>query len=71
VADPEPGVRRLIDFIGLPWSDRCLRPHENPRHVITASVDQVRRPIYHTSVQRWRRYERHLTVLVQALKPWC
>ncbi len=71
VADPEPSVRRLVEFVGLPWNDKCLRPHENPRHVVTASVDQVRRPIYHTSVQRWRRYERHLSVLVQALKPWC
>jgi hypothetical protein len=68
VDDPEAGARRIIDFIGLPWDDRCLRFYENARLVSTASVDQVRRPIYRSSIGRWRRYERHLAPLRDALR---
>ena len=57
VADPEPQTRRLLSACGLDWSDACLAPHLNTRKVETASVWQVRQPIYRTSVARWRRYE--------------
>ena len=57
VADPEPQTRRLIAACGLEWNDACLAPHRNTRKVETASVWQVRQPIYRTSVERWRRYE--------------
>ncbi len=67
VGDVESAARRIIEFIGLPWDDRCLRFHENARSVSTASVDQVRRPIYTTSVARWKRYEAHLGPLKEAL----
>lgn len=56
VADPEPQTRRLLDFCGLPWDDACLRFHESRRVALTASIDQVRRPIYRTSVSRAARY---------------
>jgi tetratricopeptide (TPR) repeat protein len=64
---PEPGMRELIDFCGLPWEDACLRFFETGREVHTASHDQVRRPIYRDAVGRWRRYEGHLAPLVAAL----
>ena len=67
VAEPEATSRRLVEFCGLPWDARCLRPHENPRAVRTVSKLQVRRPIYSSSVGRWRRYARHLAPLRQAL----
>ena len=67
VRDAEPQTRRLIDFVGLPWDDRCLRFHENKRLVATASQSQVRRPIYTKSVERWRNYEKHLAPLRAAL----
>ena len=67
VADPETQSRRMIEFLGLPWDDRCLNFHEVKRPCVTASVLQVRTPIYNTSVQRWRRYERHLGPLKAAL----
>jgi hypothetical protein len=67
VEDPEPGSRRLIEFCGLPWDDSCLRFYENKRTVVTASYDQVRRPIYKTSTERWRNYERHIDPLKAAL----
>jgi tetratricopeptide (TPR) repeat protein len=67
VFDPEEQVRRMLEFLELPWDERCLRFYENPRRVTTASVDQVRRPIYATSVGRWKNYERHLPQLLAAL----
>jgi hypothetical protein len=57
VADPEVVTRRMIEFAALPWDDKCLAPEKNERVVKTASLWQVRQPIYKTSVQRWRRYE--------------
>jgi thioredoxin-like negative regulator of GroEL len=67
VADLEAQSRRLVEFAGLPWDDRCLRFHESNRPTNTASRDQVRQPLYSTSVGRWRRYERHLSPLLDIL----
>ena len=67
VADPEGQTRRLLEFAGLPWDDRCLRFHENPRYVHTTSYSQVRQPLYASSVARWRNYDRHLAPLRDAL----
>jgi tetratricopeptide (TPR) repeat protein len=68
VADTEQQSRRMIEFLGLPWDDRCLKFHETKRPVTTGSVQQVRKPIYNSSVGRWRHYEKHLTSLKQALR---
>lgn len=70
VTDMPTNVRRLIEFVGLPWDDRCMRPHENRRVVQTASIDQVRRPVYDSSVNRWRHYERHLGPLIEGLREY-
>jgi len=67
VADPEANARRIIDFLGLEWDPRCLKFHESDRPVKTASVSQVRKPIYKTSVERGRRYGDKLNPLIQAL----
>lgn len=67
VANQEEGSRRLIEFCGLQWEDRCLNFHENRRLVNTFSYDQVRRPMYKKSVERWRNYEQHLGPLISAL----
>jgi tetratricopeptide (TPR) repeat protein len=69
VSDRERVTRRLIDFIGLDWSDACLRPEDNQRVVKTASMWQARQPTYTTSVERWRRYEPWLGELRQLLEP--
>jgi hypothetical protein len=63
VADFEAQARRLVDYLGLPWDARCLAFHDNRRVVRTASVAQVRQPIYRTSVARWRPYEHRLASL--------
>jgi len=67
VADMEGQARRLIDHVGLPWNDACLAFHENKRSIRTASVTQVRQPIYGSSVERWRNYERFLGPLLEGL----
>ncbi|MEW6329982.1 MAG: sulfotransferase [Pseudomonadota bacterium] len=64
VADTEGQARRLLDYLGLPWDDRCLAFHENRRQVKTASVAQVRKPIYKSSVARWRHFEKQLQPLL-------
>jgi tetratricopeptide (TPR) repeat protein len=67
VDDQERMTRQLLAFCGLPWSEACLRFHRDPRAVHTASLDQVRQPIYRSSIGRWRHYERHLAPLIDAL----
>ncbi|MGN6230225.1 MAG: tetratricopeptide repeat-containing sulfotransferase family protein [Trinickia sp.] len=67
VDDLEGEARRLIDWLGLPWDDACLDFHRNRRVVRTASVNQVRRPIYPTSKGRWRAHARYLGPLLEVL----
>jgi tetratricopeptide (TPR) repeat protein len=67
VADQPGQARRMLEFLGLEWSDRCVRFHETKRAVATASVQQVRVPIYKSSMERWRHYEKHLGPLKMGL----
>jgi Flp pilus assembly protein TadD len=67
VADLEGQARRLIGFCGLPWDDRCLSFHRNSRTVKTASTVQVRQPLYRSSLERWRCYEKWLGPLIREL----
>ena len=69
VSDLDTQVRRMLDYCGLPFEDACLRFHETERAVKTASSEQVRQPIYSSSVNLWRNYEQHLDELVQILEP--
>ncbi len=67
VAHQEEESRRLIDFCGLDWDPNCLAYHRSARSVRSASVWQVRQPIYKSSVEKWRAYEKHLDPLKKAL----
>jgi hypothetical protein len=67
VNEVEAQARRIIDFIGLEWNDACLNFQQTRRTVATASQWQVRQPVYTTSVQRWRRYEKYLGPLIEGL----
>jgi tetratricopeptide (TPR) repeat protein len=67
VMDLETQARRIIDYCGLPWDDRCLTFHRTDRPVRTASATQVRQPIYKSAVGRWRVYEENLGPLLAAL----
>ncbi|HLY53644.1 MAG TPA: sulfotransferase, partial [Steroidobacteraceae bacterium] len=60
IADQEKWTRRILEFIGLPWDERCLEFHKTTRAVTTASVWQVRQKIYRTSIERWRNYEKFI-----------
>ncbi|MGH8402427.1 MAG: sulfotransferase family protein, partial [Gammaproteobacteria bacterium] len=68
VADPETGLRRILDHCGLPFDAACLKFHEVSRPVTTASAAQVRKPIYQSSAGRWRLYKNHLQPLAEALQ---
>ncbi len=67
VEDFETEARRLVAFAGLEWTDDCLRFHENRRAARTASNDQVRQPIYTTSLNRREKYAAHIAPLLDAL----
>jgi tetratricopeptide (TPR) repeat protein len=68
VADLETQARRIVDYCGLDWDERCLSFHQTQRPVRTASAVQVRRPIYNSSVERWRPYETMLRPLRDELE---
>jgi tetratricopeptide (TPR) repeat protein len=67
VADLEGTARRLVAACGLEWDPACLEFHRTRRPVRTASFAQVRRPVYASSVGRWKNYERELADLFAAL----
>jgi Tfp pilus assembly protein PilF len=67
ISDQQNQTKRLLDFCGLPWDAACLTFHQTKRRVSTASLAQVRQPIYKDSVALWRRYEKHLQPLKKAL----
>ncbi|WP_052408705.1 tetratricopeptide repeat-containing sulfotransferase family protein [Paraburkholderia acidipaludis] len=54
VNDFEHTVRRMLDHCGLDWDERCMLFHETRRPVMTMSAQQVRRPLFRSSLQRWR-----------------
>jgi len=67
VSDLRNQTERLLAFCGLPWDEACLAFHKTERRVSTASLAQVRQPIYRDSVELWKRYERQLEPLRQAI----
>ncbi len=67
VADPERTARELLEYCGLDWDARCLNFHGAAREVRTASLVQVRRPLYRSAVGRARNYDAYLGPLRQAL----
>ena len=64
VSDPDAEVRRLIAFMGLDWEPACLRFERSRGTVTSASLWQVRRPLYTNSIGRWQHYERHIAPLL-------
>lgn len=67
VAHPEREARRLVEFAGLEWDDACLRFGESKKIVSTLNADQSGQGVYTGSAQRWRRYEKHLAPLLEAM----
>ena len=69
VEDLEGMATKLLDFVGVDWHDDVKSFYETKRAVRTASVTQVRQPIYTTSMKKWKRYESHLGELLDNLNP--
>lgn len=68
VADLEGQSRRMVSFIGLDWDPACLGFHQTRRIVRTASVNQVRQPVFNSSIGRWKSYAPYLGPLLTALE---
>lgn len=68
VADTETGARALVEFAGLDWDEACLRPQDSERSVMTASLWQVRQPVFSTSVGSWKNFEGHLEEVREAMR---
>ncbi len=64
VDDPAAWSRKMVDFIGLAWDERCLDFRRTERAVVTRSRWQVRQSISRSSVERWRRYEQFIGPLL-------
>lgn len=60
VSQPEEAITNILTHCGLEWEENCLNFHTSPKAVRTASRMQVRKPIYTSSLERWRRYEGHI-----------
>ncbi|MCA9294198.1 MAG: sulfotransferase [Phycisphaerales bacterium] len=70
VHNQEAESRKIMEFLELPWDDACLRYWEAARIVRTASEEQVRKPIYTSSIGRAKAFEAHLGSLIEGLRPW-
>jgi predicted Zn-dependent protease len=69
VRNTESEVRRLLDYLDLPFEPGCLEFYNNDRAVRTASSEQVRRPIFTDGIDQWRNYQAWLGPLIGALGP--
>jgi hypothetical protein len=69
VNDPEIEIRRMLDYLGVPFEEKCLRFHETERAVRTSSSEQVRQPLHKSSVDQWKHFEPWLDPLKNALGP--
>ncbi len=67
IRQPEATIRGILDHCGLSWDARCLDFHKSTRQVDTASLLEVRQPLYPTSMGKWHRFERELQPLRDAL----
>lgn len=67
VQDTDTNIRRMLAFCELEYHSDCERYFENHRRLGTASFNQANKPIYQSSVEKWRRYETHLQPLIETL----
>lgn len=68
IDNPEPVVRALLHYLELPWQKECLEFHTLENLVKTASIWQVRQPLYKTSSGRWKNYQKNISSLLQAFE---
>ena len=68
VSNSEKEIRKIIDFCELSWDDKCLVPEKNKKSVSTASLSQVRSPIYKSSIIGWKKFDNKLDLLKKTLE---
>jgi hypothetical protein len=68
VMDQERVSKRMIDYLGLEWDEKCLEFYNNERSVMTPSNMQVRQPMYKNSINRWKHYEKQIQPLIDVLE---
>jgi len=67
IDNQEAETRGLLEYIGLDWSDDCLNFYQKEQKIRTVSLQQVRKPIYSTSVSRWKKYQQYVQPLISSL----
>ncbi|MFL2705718.1 MAG: sulfotransferase [Gammaproteobacteria bacterium] len=67
IEDLEGQVKRMLEFLELPYEKECISFYETDRSVRTASSEQVRRPINKEGMERWKPYSKHLKPLLNSL----
>jgi tetratricopeptide (TPR) repeat protein len=67
INNQEAETRALLEYVGLPWDEACLDTQSGDRPVFTFSIQQVRQPIYSSSIGRWKKYGSHIQPLLKAL----
>jgi hypothetical protein len=72
VADIERQARKALDFLGLPWDDAVLDYHRRAqrKHVHSPTYEAVTKPVYSSSINRWRNYEAQLAPCMESLRPY-
>ena len=60
INDQENEIKKIIKYCELNWDQDCLKPQENKKAVATASLSQVRSPIYKSSIKKWENYSKYL-----------
>ena len=68
VGDKTTNTKKLLKFCNLDWDENCLNFHENKKSVSTASLAQVRQPLYKSSVEKWKNYSAELSELKKVLE---
>ena len=67
IANKELETKKILNFCGLDWDDNCLDFHKNKKPVSTASLAQVRQPLYNSSIEKWKNYSKELKILNKLL----
>ena len=73
VLDFEKSVQKVLNFLELPWSNNVFefyKTAQNRNKISSASYDQVIKPIYSKSVDKWKKYEKQISEILPILKPW-
>ena len=71
--DIESTARKTLDFLGLPWDERVLRPHERASNSVVRSPTyvEVTKPVFRSSVGRWKNYQKYFEPQLALLEPFC